>query len=140
MALSIDKGIRDLCTSSETTHGVRVTAQSFYVPQSSKLDAMHYFFAYEITISNESVQPVKLLRRFWQIMDGTGRLQVVQGEGVVGEQPTIEPGQRHTYRSFCPLPAPYGVMRGAYIMERPDGETINVEIAPFQLIYPGMLN
>jgi len=140
MSITMEKSLKERCAAEAATSGVRIHAQSSYVSERSALHAQHYFFAYEITIKNERTQPVKVLRRFWQIMDGVGRLHVAQGEGVVGQQPTIAPGKTHKYRSFCPLTTPYGVMRGAYTIELEDGETLTADVPAFQLIYPGMLN
>ncbi|KAI3428176.1 hypothetical protein D9Q98_006556 [Chlorella vulgaris] len=96
------------------TDGVRVTCRSFYVPGESVPARGAYFFGYEITITNESDDTVKLMERSWVITNGQGKTQQVRGAGVVGEQPELAPGQSFQYRSACPLPTPQGSMEGHY--------------------------
>lgn len=92
-----------------------------------------YCFIYRIRIVNRSDFPATLVARNWIINDGRGNTQVVEGPGVVGEQPFLKPGDFFEYDSYCPLPTPTGNMRGQYIMEREDGETFNISVPIFFL-------
>ena len=121
-------------------HGVRVEATAFYVADRSAPQQNYFFFAYRICIHNEGAEPVQLVSRHWIITDGVGRVQEVQGDGVVGEQPRLEPGESFEYTSFCPLPTPMGTMRGSYQMLRDDGSPFEAEIPAFTLATPQSLN
>lgn len=124
----------------ESTDGILVETKPMYVPERSNPALGSYFFAYEITIANVGVEPATLLRRRWVITDGTGHVEEVEGEGVVGHTPHLEPGQAFRYTSFCPLSTPVGTMEGSYQMIRDDGETFDAPIAPFTLAAPHALN
>ncbi|MCB1147752.1 MAG: Co2+/Mg2+ efflux protein ApaG [Leptospiraceae bacterium] len=115
------------------TEGVRVRAIAQYIPAQSDPEKKRYFFAYRVTISNESESEVKLLSRHWIIIDSDGSRTDVQGPGVVGEQPTLEPGKSFTYTSFCPLPTDFGTMEGFYQMRREDGYEFQAEVGRFFL-------
>ena len=95
-----------------------------------------YVFAYTVRISNEGRDTVQLKTRHWIITDGTGRVQEVTGEGVVGEQPVLRPNQSFEYTSGCPLSTPFGVMEGTYQMVTQSGERFDAKIAPFTLSEP----
>jgi ApaG protein len=97
-------------------------------------------FSYTITIRNQGVVPAKLLTRHWIITDANGKVQEVRGEGVVGEQPHIKPGEGFRYSSGAVLETPVGAMQGAYSLVNDQGETFDAPIAPFRLAVPGMLN
>ena len=126
--------------SSAVTRGIRVEVEHRYLPErSSPLDS-RYLFAYQITISNEGDQPVQLLSRHWFIKDAFQRTEEVQGPGVVGQQPYLDPGETFRYTSFCPLPTTHGEMHGTYEMTYDDGTTFDVEIATFHLMVPGLMN
>ncbi|KAL4447227.1 hypothetical protein ABPG77_007260 [Micractinium sp. CCAP 211/92] len=101
-------------TSECVTDGVRVTCRSFFVPHQSRPEAGSYYYAYDITIRNESSQTIKVMERYWRIHDGQGRRREVRGAGVVGEQPELAPGEAFQYQSACPLPTPSGTMEGHY--------------------------
>lgn len=122
------------------TEFIRVSTHSVYIAERSDPLNGFYFFAYRIRIANEGEVAARLLSRHWIIMDGLGRIEEVCGEGVIGEQPRIEPGQSHEYTSFCPLPTPWGRMSGSYTMQRDDGALFDVQIAPFNLVPPHFLN
>ena len=125
----------------KTTEGVKVTVTTNYLPDYSSPVQQHYVFAYKITIENNSEFTVKLLRRHWYIHDATGSVREVEGEGVVGQQPTLEPGESHEYVSGCNLKTGMGKMRGTYLMERlVDGKQFYVTIPDFVLIVPYKLN
>ncbi len=119
-----------------TTHAITVTAQPTYLEdQSEPLDS-RFVWAYHIRINNGSNRTVQLLSRTWQITDGFGRRQEVQGAGVVGEQPVLKPGQTFEYTSGTPLPTPSGIMVGTYQMEAEDGERFVIDVPAFSLDSP----
>lgn len=111
-----------------------------YVPSRSEPENDAYFFAYRVRIANLGDERVQLRSRRWIITDGDGRVQEVQGEGVVGEQPTLEPGETFEYTSACPLGTCVGTMQGAYTMFVESGDSFDAEIAPFTLAVPTALN
>lgn len=119
---------------SKTTNGVRIDIETFYIAEKSIPAMNQYLFGYEITISNENPEPIQLLHRHWTITDALGRIDEVKGPGVVGKQPRLKPGESFTYDSFCPLPTPFGSMKGSYKMMRDNGEFFDVEIPLFSLV------
>ncbi|AWM33144.1 Co2+/Mg2+ efflux protein ApaG [Hymenobacter nivis] len=124
-----------------TTQGVTVSVTTNYLPDYSSPTQEHFVFAYKITIRNNSEFTVKLLRRHWHIHDANSPVREVEGEGVVGRQPVLEPGQSHHYMSGCNLKSGVGKMRGTYLMERvANGQEFSVEIPEFTLIVPFRLN
>ena len=123
-------------SSEAVTRGVRVHVRSQYSPEKSRPAENEWLFLYTVTISNEGNEPVRLLTRHWIITDGTGRVEEVRGPGVVGQQPSLEPGQSFEYTSSCPLSTPFGVMEGSYQMVLGSGETFDAKIAPFTLSEP----
>jgi ApaG protein len=125
-----------ITTSEAVTQGVRIVVQARYSPDHSAPESSEWFFLYTIQISNEGDQPVQLLTRHWTIVDGTGNTEEVHGPGVVGETPTLEPGQTFEYTSGCPLPTPFGTMAGNYEMTRGDGTRFEAEIGLFELRQP----
>jgi ApaG protein len=111
--------------------------RAFYLADQSEPERSHFVWAYRVAIANEGREAVQLLRRTWFITDGLGRTQQVHGEGVVGEQPVIEPGRSFEYTSGTPLQTPSGFMRGAYHMVAMDsGEAFDVAIPAFSLDSP----
>jgi len=128
-------------TSSEAeTSGIRIQVRARYSPEHSRPAASRWFFLYTIRITNRGEISAQLLNRHWTIADGTGHAQEVHGPGVVGEQPTIDPGASFEYTSGCPLPTPYGSMAGSFEMQRADGTLFDAEVALFQLIQPGSIH
>ena len=122
---------------SDTTRSIRVSVRAFYLADQSEPDRSHFVWAYRVAIANEGGETVQLLKRTWQITDGLGRTQQVQGEGVVGEQPVLAPGQSFEYTSGTPLGTPSGFMRGAYHMVvTATGEAFDVSIPAFSLDSP----
>jgi ApaG protein len=117
-----------------TTHGIRVGATAFYLPDESSPEDRNYRFGYTIVIVNTSDSAAQLLSRHWIIIDAHGRREDVQGPGVVGQTPRLEPGQAFKYQSFCPLSTPWGTMEGFYTFQRDDGTTFDVAIGRFYLI------
>ncbi len=122
------------------TDGIRVQVRSFYVPEQSSPRAKRYVFAYTVRITNEGRLTAQLRTRHWIITDGDGRVEEVRGDGVVGAQPRLEPGQHFEYTSGCVLRTPRGRMHGTYRMHRDDGQVFDAEIAPFELQLPTSLN
>jgi ApaG protein len=126
------------------TRGVRVTVRSFYLVDQSDPEEGRYVWAYRVRISNEGRETVQLLKRTWHITDALGRTQHVHGDGVVGEQPVLEPGEVFEYTSGTPLATPSGFMQGRYHMiTAASGEPFDVEIPAFSLDSPhgrGALN
>ena len=118
------------------TRGIRVRVQSQYIPERSAPESNHWFYAYTVQIRNEGDETVKLISRHWIITDANGEVQEVRGEGVVGEQPVLAPGQSFQYTSACPLNTSFGTMHGSYQMAMQNGGDFEVEIAPFSLTQP----
>ncbi len=102
--------------------------------------SQRYVFSYTITILNEGSEPARLLRRHWLITDANGKVQEVRGDGVVGEQPHLQPGQGFRYSSGAILETPVGTMQGSYHMETDQGARFDAPIAPFRLAMPGILH
>jgi ApaG protein len=121
----------------KVTHDVNIVVETFYQTAQSRPLQSEYLFAYRITIENLGAVPVKLLRRHWHIIDSNGDEREVEGEGVVGQQPTIEPGESYQYISSCNLNSDMGKMFGTYLMEDLfTKKTMNITIPEFQLIAP----
>jgi ApaG protein len=130
--------VKELFPHSATTHGIVVRVSVSYLPEQSEPGKGRWFWAYHIRIENETEARVKLVSREWTIRDGRGALHEVRGEGVVGEQPVIEPDQSFDYVSGCPLSTPTGSMEGRYFMMAADGSRFAVDIPRFPLIAPAM--
>jgi len=125
----------------EITEGVKVTVLTEFQPEYSSPAQAHYVFTYKISIENCSEYTVQLLRRHWFIYDANGSLREVEGEGVVGQQPVLEPGEIHEYISGCNLKTGIGKMKGTYLMERVvDAKQFRVRIPEFTMIVPYRLN
>ena len=126
------------------TREIRVSAESTYQRAYSMPAKRQYVYAYRIRIGNESSTPVQLLSRTWEVIDATGNRRLVEGEGVVGQQPVILPGQVHEYTSWVQFETPIGAMRGSYVMQRvdrfKDGELFAVEVPKFVHAAPVILN
>jgi len=120
-----------------TTNGLKVSVRSFYLTDQSRPDDQHYVWAYKVKIENLSREPAQLMRRTWRITDSRGRTQTVEGEGVVGQQPLLEPGEAFEYTSGTPLDTPSGFMAGVYHMVATEsGEAFDIEIPAFSLDSP----
>lgn len=126
--------------SDTTTRGIRVQVEAIYIPERSRPREGHYFFAYHVRISNVGTERAQLLTREWIINDSDGQVERVNGPGVVGEQPTLNPGETFEYTSFCPLKTAVGTMHGSYQMVTASGERFDAVIAPFTLAVPNALN
>ncbi|GAA3975646.1 Co2+/Mg2+ efflux protein ApaG [Pedobacter ginsengiterrae] len=123
------------------TDGIKVSVETIYQPEYSNPANEHFMFAYRVEISNLSDYPVQLMRRQWFIFDSNSSSREVEGEGVVGLQPIIEPGESHVYVSGCNLKTDMGSMQGKYLMKRiVDDAEFDVDIPEFQLVAPYRLN
>src|SRR6478735_7497803 len=121
----------------EITNGVQVSVTTAYQTEYSSPVQSHYVFTYKIVIENHSEYTVQLLKRHWHIFDANGMAREVEGDGVVGQQPVLEPGQTHEYISGCNLKTEIGKMKGTYLMERVvDGKQFKVNIPEFVMIVP----
>lgn len=122
-----------------TTDGIRVQAAAQYLEGDSLPEEQQYSFAYRIVITNVGDQPAKLVARHWEIIDADNHREFVDGPGVVGETPRLEPGQAHDYISGCPLPTPWGTMEGHYLFQRDDGTQFKARIGRFFLVSPQLI-
>jgi len=120
-------------------HKIRVDVETSYVAEQSDPKERRFVFAYTITLRNEGQVPAKLLTRHWIITDANGKVQEVRGDGVVGEQPHLKPGQGFRYSSGTMIETPVGAMQGSYQMVADDGERFDAPIPPFRLAMPGIL-
>ena len=118
------------------TEGIRITVEPEFLEGHSKPAEDKFVWAYTITVENLGVETVTLLTRHWIITDGLGRRQDVRGDGVVGEQPTLKPGQKFSYTSGCPLSTASGVMLGGYGMITSVGRRFDISIPAFSLDSP----
>jgi ApaG protein len=116
--------------------GIIVRVAVNFLPEQSRIEAGKWFWVYHIRIENDSDHTVQLLTRHWRITDGRGKVDVVEGPGVVGEQPVLHPGESHDYVSGCPLTTPTGSMEGHYTFRRDDGAMIEAAIPFFPLAAP----
>lgn len=124
-----------------TTQGIKITVENNFQQEFSSPAHFHFVFTYKIRIENCSDHTIQLKRRHWFIHEANNSLKEVEGEGVVGQQPVLEPGQSHEYVSGCNLRSGYGKMHGHYTMERiVDGKSFEVKIPEFNLIVPYLLN
>ena len=121
---------------SSTTDSITVTVEPVYLDDQSEPADDHYVWAYHVRIENNGEQTVQLRTRYWQITDGRGQVQEVRGEGVVGEQPVLEPGDVFEYTSGTPLATPSGIMVGSYKMSTDGGSTLSIDIPAFSLDSP----
>jgi ApaG protein len=121
---------------SQITHSIRITVKPVYLEEQSVPVENHYVWAYQIEIQNLGENTVQLLNRHWKITDSLGRVQEVRGPGVVGEQPTLGPGDSFEYTSGTPLSTPSGIMVGSYEMRAAGGELFEVDVPAFSLDSP----
>ena len=117
------------------TSGIQVSVEVTYQSEFSSPHQLHFVFTYKVTIENKSSQTVQLLRRRWEISDAAETKKIIEGDGVVGQQPILEPGESHSYVSGCNLKSGLGKMTGVYGMEKLfDGTKFEVTIPEFQMI------
>ena len=126
--------------SKNQNNGIKINVLSEYISERSNPLKKRFFFAYHITIHNESNAPAKLLSRYWNITDAEVNVEEVRGPGVVGYQPRLEQGQSFEYTSFCPLTTEFGVMHGIFYMIRDNGKKFDAIIKPFKLAVPFSIN
>ena len=123
------------------THKIKVSVETFYQPEYSYPMSQHFMFAYRIMITNFSKETVKLQRRHWYIVDAFGQKREVEGEGVIGEQPEIQPGENIEYISGCDLKTDMGKMYGTYLMENlENGKLFHIIIPEFFMTSPLKMN
>lgn len=118
------------------TSDVLIKVEPSYLEEQSSPEDSHFVWAYRVTIENKSDKTIQLRSRYWRITDDQGHTQEVEGDGVVGEQPVLDPGQSYEYTSGAPLPTPSGFMSGNYLMEGMDGSKFKVDIPAFSLDSP----
>ena len=119
--------------SDAVTNSIRVEVMSRHSPENSRPLQGEWVFQYTVRITNQGSETVQLLSRHWIITDAAEHTEEVKGEGVVGEQPVLAPGESFKYSSWCPLKTPMGMMHGTYQMVRADGSQFDIDIAPFAL-------
>jgi ApaG protein len=122
-----------------TTNGLRIGATAFFLEHEScpnEIDGQppQYVWGYRVLVLNNSEQTIKLLGRKWTLIDADGKRQDVSGQGLMGLQPTLKPGQSFRYVASCPLPTHWGTMEGSIIAETPDGQTFDAEVGRFYLV------
>ena len=127
-------------SSTALTNGIMVTVKSEYIPERSSLSSRQFAFAYTVRIENQGDETAQLRSRHWIITDANGNVQEVRGDGVVGAQPVLRPGENFEYTSWCVLATPSGSMRGTYQMVTDRGQSFDADIAPFRLALPQTLN
>jgi len=121
---------------SATTDGITIRVATNFLHDQSEPSRGRWFWSYHIRIENNGDEPVQLLTRHWKITDSRDTVSHVDGDGVVGEQPVLEPGDAHDYVSGCPLPTPSGMMEGKFRFIRADGGTFLADIPRFDLVAP----
>ncbi len=124
----------------DSNYEIRIEVVTNYVVDQSEPDIGRYVFAYTITIENLGDLPARLLSRHWVITDANGKVQEVTGDGVVGQQPHLNPGEIFRYSSGAVLETPVGAMQGSYRMEADNGTNFEAPIPPFTLAVPGVLH
>ena len=128
--------MKELFQHAAITEGITVRVAVNFLPEQSRIEAGKWFWVYHIRIENDSDGAVQLLTRHWRITDGRGLVSLVDGDGVVGEQPILKPGEAHDYVSGCPLTTPHGSMEGHYTFRREDGGELLAAIPFFPLAAP----
>ena len=125
---------------SKKTKKINITVNPYFLDDQSEPEDQHFVWAYQVTIDNQSNEKVQLKNRYWKIIDSNGSEQEVRGEGVVGEQPILNPGERFEYTSGTPLSTPSGFMGGYYEMETNEGKRFDAIIPQFSLDSPFVKN
>jgi ApaG protein len=139
MSLQSVSGGADSSPMEPVRHQIRIEVETAYLDEQSDPRERRYVFSYTITIRNEGTVPARLMTRHWVITDANGKVQEVRGDGVVGEQPHLKPGQGFRYSSGAVLETPVGAMQGSYQMVADDGLKFDAPIAAFRLAMPGIL-
>jgi ApaG protein len=129
----------NIASMSSSANKIRVDVETAYVDEQSDPNEQRFVFSYTITIRNEGAVPARLLTRHWIITDANGKVQEARGDGVVGEQPHLKPGQGFRYTSGAVIETPVGAMQGTYEMIDDAGQRFDAPIQPFRLAMPGIL-
>ena len=119
---------------------ININVNSKYIPERSIIEDSLFYFMYNVNITNNGTEEVKLLSRHWDIFDALGNLNEIDGKGVIGETPIIKPGENFSYSSFCPLKTEFGKMKGFYTFRNNKGEVFKTAIPEFALIIPNQVN
>ena len=134
--MNFDSSQSGVHTSEAVTRGVRVHVSAHYSQTRSEPLRNLWFFIYRVEIFNESPETIQLISRHWTITDADSGIEEVRGIGVIGQQPTMDPGESFEYTSGCPLKTPFGMMHGTYHMVTAEGHQFDVQVAPFTLSEP----
>ena len=121
---------------SKKTKKINITVNPYFLDEQSEPEDQHFVWAYQVTIDNQSNEKVQLKNRYWKIIDSNGSEHEVRGEGVVGEQPILNPGEKFEYTSGTPLSTSSGFMEGIYEMQNDNGDIFDVDIPQFSLDNP----
>ena len=121
---------------SKKTKKINITVNPYYLDDQSEPEEQHFVWAYQVNIKNSGHSSIRLNHRNWLIIDANGKVMNVQGEGVVGEFPTIEPGETFEYTSGTPLKTNNGIMQGFYLVSQDNGEKLKIDIPTFSLDSP----
>ena len=121
-------------------NNIKIDIKSEFVPELSNNEDSLFYFSYKDSIHNLGINKVQLLSRHWNIKDGLGREKAINGEGVIGKKPIIDPGKSYKYKSYCPLKTEFGSMNGFYTMKDESGEIFKVVIPKFSLLQPEVVN
>ncbi len=124
----------------DSTNKIEIDVAPAYIAEQSDPTNGHYVFSYTVTIRNEGKQPARLMTRHWIITDGDGQVQEVRGDGVIGEQPYLKPGEGFQYTSGTFMNTPVGTMQGSYQMIADNGDKFDAEIPSFTLSVPNTLH
>ena len=120
---------------------IKINVEAFFLENKSDIEKSVYFFMYKVAISNQTDKTIQLLSRHWDICDANGDIDIIEGEGVIGEQPIMKPGDSFQYNSFCPLKTEFGKMSGFYIFEEEGTENLFKGLIPeFALVVPTRIN
>ena len=120
---------------------IKINVEAFFLENKSDIEKSVYFFMYKVTISNQTDKTIQLLSRHWDICDANGDINIIEGEGVIGEQPIMKPGSSFQYNSFCPLKTEFGKMSGFYIFEEEGTKKVFKGLIPeFSLVVPTRIN
>ena len=121
-------------------NNIKIDIKTEYVPELSNNEDSMFYFSYKVKIKNMGLKKVQLLSRHWDIKDGLGRKKSINGEGVIGKKPIINPGEYYEYKSYCPLKSEFGSMDGFYTMKDENGNLFKTVIPNFGLISPESIN
>ena len=120
---------------------IKINVEAFFLENKSDIEKSLYFFMYKVTISNQSDKTIQLISRHWDICDANGDIDIIEGEGVIGEQPIMKPGSSFQYNSFCPIKTEFGQMSGFYVFHEEETDELFKGIIPgFALVVPTRIN